>query len=239
MSVRALGAAALLASLAACSDVSGSDDEVIALEVTGPPGGLVEVGDTVQYTAVALNRNGDPIPATIVWSTPDTANVWVDSVTGEVVGKKGATQANVQARCEGLVSSLNVITVVAVPDTLILVPPDTVRVDALPDTASAALVARLESNNPVGPLLGRAIVYTIIEPVFLPPATPSVKLPNGGQVDTVLTSTSGEPATAMVVSRVSGVTSPDSAIVEIHATFHGGADTVAGSGQRWIVRFTP
>lgn len=239
MRARAVRAAALVAALAACSDVSNSDESVIALEVTSPPGGVVEVGDTVQYTAIALNRNGDPIPATIVWSTPDTANITVDSLTGVVVGKKGATQARVQARCEGLVSPLNIITVVAVPDTLILVPPDTVRVDALPDTASPALVARLESTNPVGPLSGRALIYTIIEPVFTPPAVPSAKLPNGAQTDTVTTNASGEPSTPVVVSRVAGITSPDSAIVEVRATFHGGADTVAGSGQRWIVRFTP
>lgn len=232
-------AAAVVAGIAACSDLSGSDDEVVALQVTSPPGSVVEVGDTVQYTAVALNRDGDPIPAPILWSTPDTANIWVDSTSGQVVGKKGATQGRVQARSQGLVSPLNILTVVAVPDTLILVPPDTVRVDALPDTASPALVARLESDNPVGPIGNRAIVYTIVEPVFVAPAVPSVKLPNGVQVDTATTNSSGEPSIPMVVSRVTGQTAPDSAIVEIRATIHGGADTVAGSGQRWIVRFTP
>jgi len=233
MTPRTRGIALFLAALAACSDAAGSDDEVVALEVTAPPGGAVEVGDTVQYSAEALNRNGDPVPATIVWSTPDTANIWVDSTSGQVVGKKGATQGRVQARTQGLVSPLNVITVVAVPDTLILVPPDTVRVDSLPDSLSVALVARLESNNPVGPLANREIVYTVIEPLTL-----TVKLPNDALVDTVLTNASGEPTTPMTLARVTGVPSPDSAIVQIHATFHQGADTVPGSGQRWIVRFS-
>lgn len=219
--------------LLACSDVAGSDDEVVALEVTAPPGGTVEVDDTVQYTAVALNRNGDPVAAPIVWSTPDTANIWVDSTSGQVAGKKGATQGRVQARSQGLVSPLNIVTVVAIPDTLILVPPDTVRVDSLPDTLSVALVSRLESNNPVGPLANREIVYTVLEPLTL-----SVQLPNGALVDTVVTAASGEPATPMTLARITGVPSPDSAIVQVHATFHQGADTVPGSGQRWIVRFS-
>lgn len=222
-----------LLALAACSDLAGNDDEAVALQVTAPPGGAVEVGDTVQYTAVALNRDGDPVDSPIVWSTPDTANIWVDSTSGQVVGKKGATQGRVQARTQGLVAPLNVITVVAVPDTLILVPPDTLRVELLPDTLSAALVARLESNNPVGPLANRDIVYTVIEPLTL-----SVQLPNGKLVDTVLTNASGEPATPMTLARVTGAPSPDSAIVQVHATFHQGADTVPGSGQRWIVRFS-
>jgi len=234
--MRAAGLAAL--ALAGCSELSSSDDTVIALQVTAPPGAAVEVGDTVQYTAVALNRNGDPIPAPIRWATPDTANIAVDSLTGEVLGKKGGTQARVQASSEGLVSSLNIVNVIAASDTLILVPPDTVRVDLLPATSSPPLVARIESFNPVGPLSGRAIYYEVVEPVFATPADATVAFGNGAVADTAVTDVSGEPLTSIALSRVTGMVSPDSAIVEIRATRHQGADPVPGSGQRWIVRFT-
>lgn len=236
MRMRAAWLAAL--ALAGCSELSSSDDTVIALQVTAPPGAVVEVGDTVQYTAVALNRNGDPIPAPIRWATPDTANIAVDSLTGEVLGKKGGTQARVQASSEGLVSSLNIVNVIAAPDTLILVPPDTVRVDLLPATSSPPLVARLESFNPVGPLSGRAIYYEVVEPVFATPADATVAFGNGAVADTAVTDVSGEPLTAVALSRVTGKVSPDSAIVEIRATRHQGTQPVPGSGQRWIVRFT-
>jgi hypothetical protein len=234
--MRAAGVAAL--ALAGCSELSSSDDTVIALQVTAPPGAVVEVGDTVQYTAVALNRNGDPIAAQIRWSTPDSANIAVDSLTGEVLGKKGGTQARVQASSEGLVSSLNVVDVRAAADTLILVPPDTVRVDSLPAMSSPPLVARLESFNPVGPLQGRAIIYEVVEPVFTDSASATVVFGNSLVLDTALTNAAGEPQPPIALSRVPGKVSPDSAIVTIRATRHQGTEPVPGSGQRWIVRFT-
>jgi hypothetical protein len=237
MTARAVVAVAF--ALAACSDIGSSDDTVIALQVTSPPGASVDVGDSVQYTAIALNRNGDPIPAPIRWATPDTANIAVDSLSGVVLGKKGATQARVQASSQGLVSSLNIITVIAVADTLILMPPDTLRVDALPATTSAAMVSRLESFNPVGPLSGRLIIYEVIEPVFGSPASATVTLSNGALSDTATTGANGEPSTPITLSRVTGFVAPDSAIVEIRATRRQGTQPVPGSGQRWIVRFTP
>ena len=98
--------------LAGCSELASSDDTVVALQVTAPPGSAVEVGDTVTYTVVAVNRNGDPIPAPIYWSTPDTLVIAVDSVSGVVLGKSPG-QGRVQAISDGLVSPLNILTVVA------------------------------------------------------------------------------------------------------------------------------
>jgi hypothetical protein len=42
----------------------------------------------------------------------------------------------------------------------------------------------------------------------------------------------------MTLARVTGKTSPDSAIVEVRATRHRNTQPVPGSGQRWIVRFS-
>ena len=236
MRVRAAGLTAL--ALAGCSELSSSDDSVIALQVTAPPGAVVERGDSVQYTAVALNRNGDPIPAPIRWATPDTANISVDSLSGVVFGKKAGTQARVQASSDGLVSSLNIITVSVTADTLILVPPDTVVVDTLVATTSSPLVARLEALNPPAPVQGRPIIYEVVEPVFVTPADRTVQFGNGALADTALTGSSGEPTNPVTLARIPGLPPPDSAIVEIRSTRYKNTQLVPGSGQRWIVRFT-
>jgi hypothetical protein len=235
--MKRLVAASALCALAACSDVGSSSDTVIAIQVTPPPGGVVEVGDTVQYTAVTLNQDGDSIDAPVRWATPDTQNIALDSLTGQVVGKRGATQARVQASSQGLVATPNVINVLATADTLILVGADTVRVDLL-STTSSPLVARLESFDPVGPLAGRTLIYEIIEPVFALPTDATVALPNAQSSDTVLTGSTGEPTTPVTLARVTGKTSPDSAIVEVRATRYRNTQPVPGSGQRWIVRFS-
>jgi hypothetical protein len=231
-------AAFALCALAACSDVGSSADTVIAIEVTPPPGGVVEVGDTVQYTAVTLNQNGDPISAPLRWATPDTQNISIDSLSGKVSGKTGGTQARVQASSEGLNSATSIINVLITPDTLILVPPDTVRVDSLPADTSPPLVARLESFNPAGPVPSRPLYYTVVDPVFAVDSTRTVEFSGGGLADTVQTDASGEPATPVTLTRVTGKPSPDSAIVEVRATRYRGTQPVPGSGQRWIVRFT-
>lgn len=236
--MKRLVAAIALCALAACSDVGSNSDTVIAIQVTPPPGGVVEVGDTVQYTAVTLNQDGDAIPAPVRWATPDTANIALDSLTGKVVGKKGSTQASVQASSQGLVAPPKVLNVLATADTLILVPPDTVRVDFLPATTSPPLVARLESYNPVGPLSGRVLVYEVIEPVFALPTDATVAFPNAQVADTVTTGATGEPSAPVTLSRVAGKTSPDSAIVEVRATRYRNTQPVPGSGQRWVVRFS-
>lgn len=226
----------LALALAACSDLSSSDDTVIALQVTSPPGATVEVGDTVTYTVVALNRNGDVIAAAIVWSTPDTATIAVDSATGVVLGKLPG-QARVQASTDGLVSPLNILTVFAAPDTLILVPPDTIVVDTLLSTTTPPLVARLEAFNPPGPVADRAIIYALIEPAFADTASATVVFGNGQLADTALTGGNGEPVNPVILARKPALAAPDSAIVEIRATRYKDNQPVPGSGQRWIIRF--
>ncbi|MEZ4412201.1 MAG: hypothetical protein R2910_04360 [Gemmatimonadales bacterium] len=227
-----------LLALAACSDLSSSDDTVIALQVTSPPGAAVEVGDTVSYSVIALNRNGDVVPADIVWSTPDTATIAVDSATGLVLGKLPG-QGRVQASTDGLVSPLNILTVYASPDTLILVPPDTIVVDTLLSTATPPLVARLEAFNPPAPVAGRPIIYELIEPVYADTASAALVFGNGQLADTALTNSSGEPTNPVVLSRKPALAAPDSAIVEIRATRYQENQPVPGSGQRWIIRFGP
>jgi hypothetical protein len=236
--MRSLCAGLAALALAACSDLASSTDTVVALQVTAPPGSIVEVGDTVQYTVVALNKDGDQITAPIVWSTPDTTIAAVDSVSGVVLGRL-AGQARIQATSGGLVSPLNILTVVASADTLILVPPDTVVVDTTTATTTPPLVARLEAFNPPDSIAGRPIFYELVDPVFPDTASRTVQFSNGGLADTAITGTNGEPQNPVTFARIPGVTPPDSAIIEIRSLRYKDTQLVPGSGQRWIVRFGP
>jgi hypothetical protein len=223
--------------LLGCSDLSEGEGGVVALEVTAPAGNAVEVGDTVQYTARALNIQGDEVAAEIRWATPDTANISVDSLTGRVAGKAGATVARVQASTGSLLSPLTLISVLARADTLILVSPDTMTVDLLLGSSTPALDARLESYDPAGPLSGRDLIYEIVDPVFAVPADRTVELTGGVLIDTLTTGSGGTPASPVVLSVVVGATAPDSAIVEVRAFRYRGTEAVPGSGQRIRVRF--
>jgi hypothetical protein len=223
--------------LLGCSDLSEGEGGVVALEVTAPAGNAVEVGDTVQYTARALNIQGEEVAAEIRWATPDTANISVDSLTGIVVGKAGATVGRVQASAGSLLSPLNLISVLARADTLILVSPDTMTVDLLLGQSTPALEARLESYDPAGPLAGRDIIYEIVYPVFALPGDRTVELTGGVLIDTLTTGSGGTPASPVALSVVGGAVAPDSAIVELRAFRYGGTEPVPGSGQRIRVRF--
>jgi hypothetical protein len=223
--------------LLGCSDLTEGEGGVVALEVTAPPGNAVEVGDTVQYTARALNLNGEEVAAEIRWATPDTANISVDSLTGTVVGKAGATVGRVQASSGSLLSPLNLISVLARADTLVLVSPDTITVDLLLGPSTPALEARLESYDPAGPLSGRDLIYEIVYPVFTVPGDRTVELTGGVLIDTLTTGSSGTPASPVALSVVVGAVAPDSAIVEVRAFRYGGTEPVPGSGQRILVQF--
>jgi hypothetical protein len=236
--MRCRGALVLAAGvLLGCSDLSEGEGGVVALEVTAPAGNAVEVGDTVQYSARALNIQGEEVEADIRWATPDTANISVDALTGRVAGKAGATIARVQASTGSLLSPLNVISVLARADTLILVSPDTMTVDLLIGPSTPALEARLESYVPAGPVSGRDLIYEIVDPVFAVPGDRTVELTGGLLIDTLTTGSGGTPASPVALSVVGGTTAPDSAIVEVRAFRYRGTEAVPGSGQRIRVRF--
>ena len=99
--------AALIASGLAlgCSDLTEVANAVVALEITQPALTEVEVGGTLQLTARALNKDGDPVTtAPIGWRTAD-ATVTVNDqglVTGVAPGP-GRVQAFVGSLSSALV----------------------------------------------------------------------------------------------------------------------------------------
>jgi hypothetical protein len=222
---------ALLASslvVLGCSDVTEGAGGVVELRVTTPAVPTIEVGETLPLSAVALDKDGNPVTAQITWRAPDTT-LTVDSQTGAITGVFPGT-GRVQAFAGSLASGLISFTVIARADTLILVGDSVVTV-GVGVPASTPLVTRVESFSPAGPLPSWPVIYTITSPPDVGPHT--VELAGGVLVDTVTTGTDGAVST-VTLNRVNGTTQPDTAIVEVRSSrLRGGA--VPGSGQRFII----
>ena len=222
----------LAAAALACSNVTDDGSGVVALDVKVPSRLEVEVGDTVQLSARALDRNGDSVAAEITWSTPDTT-VSVTPAAGLVAGLAPGT-GRVQAAEGTLVSDFLTFTVLAHADSLAL--PSGSAVTVAPDAASSPPLAA-QLLGPVGAsLAGHRLIYTVIDPPLVDAAVLTVTFPNGGFADTVTTAADGTPTTPVTLNRVPGVTPPPSAAVQVTALRPSGA-AIAGSGQSITVTF--
>lgn len=74
---------ALAALLLACGSLPTTADGVAFLEIQPPLLLSIEVGDSLQFIARALDKTGAPITAEITWRTPDTT-ISVAATTGVV-----------------------------------------------------------------------------------------------------------------------------------------------------------
>jgi hypothetical protein len=228
----------LLAALAACSDIAGTDSGVVVLEVIRPDPASVEVGEALQLQSRALDASGAVVPdAVITWTTGDTT-VTLEGATGLVTGRF-AGPARVQA-AEGTLRSQPVtIAVLARADSL-AVQPDTLVV--LPtETVSPPLVANVltRSDTAASGFIGaedHTLVATIVQPVFGDPASRTVQFTGGVLADTASTDVAGAPAPAFTLSRIEGQTAPDTVLVEFTVTRPSGGP-VPGSGGRIAVVF--
>jgi hypothetical protein len=225
-------AAGTLTIAAGCSNLTG-EGGAVGLEIRIPRPPVVEVGQTIVLHARALNGQGDSVAAPVIWVTPDTTVTLTPD--GRLTGRTGGQTARVQAQVDTLVSDFVTFTVDPRPDTVVITG-DSILTVASSATASGPLLASLRSLNPAEPLTGRVITYTITAPVFADPSQRTVELTGGVLTLAATTGADGTPATAVVVSRVSGHTAPDSSIVTVAATTATGA-VVPGSGQRFIIRF--
>jgi hypothetical protein len=226
---------ALALVLVGCSNLDELGDGVIALEVFPPNPPVIEFGDTTTFIARALDENGDSVAADIRWVTPDTTLTIIDTAAGLVTGKYPAVTGRMQAQYGNLQSGFTTLTVEARADTIIVPGPveDSVAAD---ETASVAFVARLESFDPAGPLVGRTLIYEIVQPVFADPAARTVELSGGGLVDTVQTGTDGTATTPVAVLKMPGVEPPPSVTVQVRAVQRRGT-AVPGSGQAFTALF--
>jgi hypothetical protein len=96
----------------ACSDLTEGAGGVVELEIQQPAITTIEVGQTLQLSARALDKNGDPVAVPITWATSD-ATLTVDNqglVTGVSPGP-----GQVQAMAGSLSSARVSLTIVAAP----------------------------------------------------------------------------------------------------------------------------
>jgi uncharacterized protein YjdB len=110
--------AALIASALAfgCSNLTEGPNGVVELEITQPAQTQIEVGQTLQLTARALNKDGDPVFVVISWRTAD-ATVTVDDqglVTGVAPGT-GRVQAFVGSLSSALITLTVIVTTAPTP----------------------------------------------------------------------------------------------------------------------------
>jgi hypothetical protein len=211
-----------------CSNLSEGAGGVVGIDIRSPTLKTIEVGETLPLTAQALDKNGDPVAATITWSAADPT-LTVDP-NGVVTGLSPGT-GRVQAFVGSLASSLETFTIIARADTLIVT--DSIFTVAPGVAASPPLVAKIQSLSPAGPLPGWPVIYTVISPPDVGPHT--VELPGGVLVDTVNTGTDGA-VSSVTLNRVNGTTQPATAIVEVRS-FRTRGGIVPGSGQRFTVNF--
>lgn len=215
--------------LQGCSNLTEGAGGVVGLEIQTPSLNTIEVGETLQLTVQALDKDGNPVAAPVTWLAQDTT-LTVDA-TGVITGVFPGT-GHVQAFSGSLASELETFTVIAGADTLVITGDSIITVPA-GVTASDPLLVQLQSFSPAGPLPSRPVVYTVTSPPDVGPHT--VELPGAVLTDTVLTGTDGAVST-VTLNRVNGTTQPATAIVEVRA-FRTRGEAVPGSGQRFTVNF--
>jgi hypothetical protein len=214
-----------------CSGLDEIASGVVALQIQLPAVRTVEVGESLQLTAVGIDKDGQPVNGEITWRAADPT-LSVDA-TGLITGVSPGT-GRVQAFEGSLSSELASFTVLPRPDSLVIVG-DSVLIVAPTATASAPLVTQVQTFSPVVTGVGSwPVIYSVTSPPDLG-GPHTVELPGGVLTDTLTTGIDGA-VSSVTLNRVAGIAQPDTAIVEIRSS-HRAGQPVSGSGQRFIVIF--
>lgn len=224
-----IGLAALLAA-AGCSHL-GSSTGPVAIQLVLPSRLELEVNDTLQLQAFALDENGDSIGSPIVWRAGDTT-IAVDSTTGRLTALYAGTIGRVQARSGTLVSDVVTFSTFVRADTIVVDSTADTTTVLSGDSVSAALVASIRSFVTDTGIFNRRLTYAIVSPT-----DSSVTLDGGALVASVSTASDGTPAAPVHVHKTAAP-APDSAVVTVSAQRPSGT-AVPGSGQRFVVHFQP
>ncbi len=203
-------------------------DQVVALEVSLPDSGRVEVTDTLRPIAHALNGHGDSVAADIFWVSLDTAVIAVvDSTTGETLGKTVGT-GRLQASVGLLRSNPLSVAVITHLDSLqaLGAPRDTIIVSA-PDSLSDSLQVQLFATPAIAS--SRRVIFSA---VTFPASGPLVTfVPN----DSVLSNSAGVATAQLRLS--AGGALPDSVIVTARVQRPDG--TPLPGAATFVVEFQP
>jgi hypothetical protein len=216
----------------------------IAIEVTARDS--LEEYDTLRPTARVLTGHGDSAATAVFWFTPDTT-IGVDSTTGRTTVRYSGQVGRLLARGGGLISNPLSIRTLAAADTVFPAGPtlDTVGIagvtalDSLSDSLKieiADTVTVAAPSNPIVPLAGRPVVYTIVDPPAAGPVT-LVTQDTAHALATIDTAVSNISGVAFVKVRLLAPdTIPDSVVVVASARRAVGT-IVPGSPDTFVVRF--
>ena len=92
---RALALLFAVVAVVGCSGLEANEAGVVGIEVRVPGPDSVEVGESIQLSAVPLDKNGDSVAAPITWECLDPSATIVET-TGVLTGVSVGT-ARVQA----------------------------------------------------------------------------------------------------------------------------------------------
>jgi Big-like domain-containing protein len=153
----------LLSSVAwqGCSNLTEGAGGVAGLEIRAPAVKTIEVGETLQLSVVALDKDGNTVSVPVTWQAPD-ATLTVDGSTGAITGVSPGT-GQVQAFAGSLASELVTFNVIIPADTLVITG-DSVLTVAPGVTASVPLLVELRSLPTDDPLPSLPVVYAVTSP---------------------------------------------------------------------------
>jgi hypothetical protein len=214
-----------------CSSLSPDFNQIVAIEVSLPYSGNLELRDTLLPHARALDGRGDSVAATIYWRAIDTALVTVlDTTTGATRGKAIGTGA-IQARVGNLHSNPIVITILAAPDTVFatVAKRDSVSVSAKVDSLSDTL--RVEVADTISGVITPVSGWKVAFQITYPTDTSAFTLVPG---DTVLTGAT----VAAVGVKLKKRALPDSVVLSATVRHVRGA-AIPGSPITFTVIFAP
>ena len=239
---------AIAACTAACSQIVGDFDRIVAIEILGATTRTVEEGDTVRLAARAVSAAGAIVPeAAIVWGLLDVdsgqVGFTIESETGLVTAITPGS-GRVRARVDELTSGTVVVTVSAAPDSVGPQGATQVTVDSTATISPALVVGVVDlTTNPGAPLAlaGKLVHFVTIDPVPGSAAADGFFLSVSGagpgtDPHRVVVTTGTDGLASVVVARQTGVPQPDTASIDAVALTARG-DTIAGSPVRFLVVF--
>ncbi len=247
--MRRAGLLSTLAALSAlgwgCSDVAGDFDRIIAIEIPNPLNREVEEGDTLTLEAVVLNASGEEVlDAQIRWAVLDIDSGQIgftlDTTSGLVRGQFPSA-ARVQARFENLRSGAVTVTVTGAPDSISALSNLRLTTIATEQLSPAMIVQVLDVTTAEAPtpLANKVVSFAIV----FPEAPTGIALTQGAQAQPtegasldILTLATGDASAFL--TRVTGMSQPDSAVVEATVITAAGQQ-VAGSPVTFVVEFEP
>jgi hypothetical protein len=216
-----------------CSGLQEGEGGVVGIEVRVPGPDTVEVAESIQLSAKPLNKDGDSVATAVTWISADPTAT-IDASTGILTGVSVGS-ARIQATVGSLGSGLITFAVVPRADTL-AISGDSIFTAAADAGTLPDFVTLLSTFAPAGPIPNRGVIYAITSPDPLTTVPAVVLTTNSAAVDTVLTGADGTARSSLQL--LAGATAPDSVIVDVRAVRIRGA-LVPGSGQRFILRFSP